>query len=212
MRRRAGVPVAAWDRFASLYDLQLRLERPALHAALELAAVQPHERLLDAGTGTAALLRELARRPGRPSHAVGVDASPRMLARAGELPDDWQLLRADVRALPFGDRSFDVATAAYLLHVLGEASRAEVLAELRRVLAPAGRLVAVTPAAPASRLSRLAAWLLGALIRLGPSVLEGLRPLDPRPELERAGFRVLAIQQVGSGYRSICVLAEAPGR
>lgn len=209
--RRGGVPVAAWDRLASVYDLQLWLERPALRSALELAAVEQHERLLDAATGTAALLRELARRPSRPARAVGVDASQRMLSRAGELPDGWELVRADLRALPFAEGSFDVATAAYILHVLDEPTRAKVLAELRRVLVPAGRLVTVTPAAPASRLGRLAGRPLAALIRLGPSVLRGLRPLDPRPELERAGFRTLETRHVGSGYRSVCVLGEAPG-
>ena len=54
-----------------LYEWQLPLERQALAAAAELAAVQPGERLLDVATGTGALPRALAARGARPGEAVG---------------------------------------------------------------------------------------------------------------------------------------------
>lgn len=142
-----------WDSRAAVYDWQLWLERPALAAALDLASTRPEERLLDLGTGTGALLRELARREERPHEAVGVDASAAMLARAPTLPAGWSLREADVTALPFPDASFEVVTAVYLLHVLERETRRGALVEARRVLAAGGRLVTVTPTAPRSALA-----------------------------------------------------------
>jgi len=96
-----------WDRVARLYDLQLRLERPALDRAVALAGVAADERLLDVATGTGGLLHRLADRPVRPTSVVGVDASSAMLARARPLPDGWELVKADARGLPFEDATFD---------------------------------------------------------------------------------------------------------
>jgi ubiquinone/menaquinone biosynthesis C-methylase UbiE len=197
-----------WERLARGYDWQLALERPALRALLALLDVREQERLLDLGTGTAALLRELARRRRRPRQAVGLDSSPAMLARATSLPPGWQLVRGEAEQMPFGDGGFDVATATYLLHILDAEQRANVLGELRRVLRPKGRLGLVT-VAPAS--TRLGSWLTlpirTAAERRG-GALVGLRPLDPRPELTQSGFRVTADRRVRRGYPSLCVVAK----
>src|SRR5215203_7533135 len=128
-----------WDRLAAAYDWQLPLERPALRALLGLLDVREDERLLDAGTGTGALLRELARQ-GQPRQAVGLDRSATMLARARPLlPPGWELVRGDAERMPFDDASFDVVAAAYLLHILDANQRARVLGELHRVLKPSGQ-------------------------------------------------------------------------
>lgn len=177
-------------------------------AALTLADPAPGTALLDAGTGTGAVLRALAVRVGRPRHAIGVDSSSEMLARVPPLPEGWELRRADVAALPFGDASFDAATAVYLLHVLAPADRATALGELRRVLRPGGRLVTVTPVLPGRALARPLWWALGELARLMPGRFAGLRPLDPRPELADAGFRLERARMVRGGYYSLCVSAR----
>lgn len=199
-----------WDRVARLYDLQLWLERRALDRAVTLAGVAADERLLDVATGTGGLLRRLAARPVRPVEAVGVDASSAMLARAGRLPDGWKLVEADARTLPFEDASFDVVTAAYLLHTLDRPARGAVLAQCRRVLRPGGRLVTVTVSLPPS--AGVAGLLVAPVVwlaRRSSGALRGLRPLDPRAEIEAAGFRVERAAAVrGPGYPSLCVLAR----
>ncbi len=191
--------MTGWDAAASVYERQERLEEPALREALALLAPQRDERLLDVATGTGALLRALAVRPGPPLHAVGVDSSAAMLARVGPLPAGWELVRGDARALPFAPASFDLVSAAYLLHTLDRDARAAVLAEIARVLRPGGRVVTVTVATPRPRLR--------ALLARTPRAL-GLHPLDPRPEL--AGLVVRAARWVPRGYPSLCVLAERP--
>jgi len=93
--------------------------------------------VLDVGTGTGVLADELVRRGAR---VVGADLSHGMLRRGAESRPP--ALVADVRALPLVAASVDVVTAAFVLNHL---DRPVVgLRELRRVLRPAGPLLATT--------------------------------------------------------------------
>lgn len=196
-----------WSRVAAFYDWQLSLERPALAAAVALADPHGDDDLLDIGTGTGGLLRELARHPDHPRKAIGVDASARMLAKVPPLPEGWTLERADARRLPFADRAFSVVTAAYLLHVVDAATRREIIGECRRVLRPGGRLVTVTPTRPRARVARALYAPLAAAAGSSVGPAAGFRPLDPSTELERATFAIAAATYVRRGYPSLCVLA-----
>jgi ubiquinone/menaquinone biosynthesis C-methylase UbiE len=197
-----------WSRVAFAYDWQLRLERAALTAAVDLVGPHRSDALLDVGTGTGGLLGELARRRDRPRRVIGVDASTAMLEKAGELPDGWSLAMADARRLPFADGEFSVVTAAYLLHVVEMRARRQIIGECRRVLGAGGRFVAITPAWPRRRLARMLYAPLAAAA--GPSVgpIAAMRPLDPRQELEQAQFTIVASRQISRGYPSICVAAR----
>ena len=146
------------------------------------------------------MLRALANRADPPRRVTGIDSSEAMLAAVPPLPEGWDLVHANIAALPFDDASFDTATAVYLLHVLEPPTRVAALGELRRVLRPGGRLVTVTPFSRA----------LGGLARLVPSRLGGLRPLDPRSEIVEAGFRLERARTVRAGYYSLCVSAQGP--
>ncbi len=202
-------PARLWSRVANVYDLQLVLERPALNAALDLADPRAVDALLDVGTGTGGVLRELSRRPSPPRRAVGVDSSPEMLRAAEPLPSGWTLVEADARDLPFDEDSFDVVTTAYLLHVLDRGDRTGALEEIARVLRPAGRLVAVTPALPRARIGRAFLRPVAAMAERSSGLASGLRALDPREEIGRH-LRVRRTRWVNRGYPSICVLAGAP--
>lgn len=197
-----------WGRIAGFYDLQLWLERAALEAAIDLAAIEADDRVLDLGTGSAALLRRLGRRRIVFGQAMGIDSSPQMLARAPALTDRCELLEADATELPFPSESFDVIFATYLLHLLDRQERAAVLAEARRVMRPAGRLVVVTVAAPRSSVARLALAPVASLVRRRSSTLLGLRPLDPSPVLEESGFVVRQARRIAWGYPSTVALAQ----
>ena len=190
--------------------MQLALERRALRTLVALVEISSSDALLDVGTGTGAFLRELACAGVRPARAIGVDPSDRMLARArAVVPAGTELRRADARALPLPDASFDVGTAAYLLHLLTADVRAEVLRELGRVLVPGGRLGVVTVAPPTpGLLPRLVSAPLRAAAARSSGLLAGLRPLDPRDDLGRAGFDVEAVRRIAAGYPSLCVRAR----
>ncbi len=204
MSRAGSVDRARWARAARLYRYQMAFERPALAAAVALGAPRRPDRVLDLGTGTAGLLALLAQTAEPPKVAVGVDSSPEMLAHAALLPREWRLVCADARDVPFADASFDLVTMAYLLHIMRPVDCRAVLAEAARVLAPGGRIVVVTPAAPRSFLAPLV-WFANR----SSGVFAGLRPLDTRAGLEAAGFVVSATRLVDRGYRSWCVCAEA---
>lgn len=209
-QRWQGVPLEAWARQSGRYDRQLWLERAAVRVALDLANPGPDDRLLDLGTGTGAVLRELTTRPTRPRRAVGVDASTAMLAEVPALPGGWTLCQADARALPFSSGVFDVAVASYVLHVLPDAALSAALAELARVITPNGSLVTVTPVVPTGGFLRPLGIASDGLARLAPARLGGLRAFDPRPALEGAGFTLTRARASRHGYRSLSVLSHPP--
>jgi ubiquinone/menaquinone biosynthesis C-methylase UbiE len=204
-------PVEVWDRLAAHYDRQLWLERNAIRTALDLAAPQHGDHVLDVGTGTGLVLRELARRRDRPAGVVGLDRSLEMLRRVPKLPHGWEVRHGDGAAMPFGPAEFDIVVAAYVLHLLADETLTGVLAEIARVLRPGGRLVTVTPAVPARGVGRAAAIAAATLARVLPERLGGLRPLDPRSAIEGAGFAVERDMVTARGYPSMCVLAVASG-
>jgi len=134
-----------------------------------------------------------------------------MLARAARrLPAGWRLEHHDARELPFEDGRFDLVFAAYLLNVLSDEDAGEAAREARRVLAPGGRLVAVTPVAPRSFLGPCYARLWEAVRRRFPRLLDEIRLLDPEPLLWRAGFEPRARRYVALGWPSLCLLACPP--
>lgn len=117
------------------------ITRPRLREALE---PQPGETILEVGPGTGYYSLPVAGwlRPGGTLHVFDVQQEmlDHTLARARAAGiDNLEPRQGDARSLPYDDGSFD---AAFLVTVLGEIPDQErALAELRRVLAPGGRLV-----------------------------------------------------------------------
>ncbi len=96
-----------YDGWAGLYDWNpvLPLVRPARRAAVEALELSPGDTAVDMGTGTGLNLAILRRAVGPDGTVVGVDLSPRMLARARRRVDrrGWDnvaLVRGDVREPP----------------------------------------------------------------------------------------------------------------
>ncbi len=113
-------------------------------AYLDLLAVRPGDRVLEVGCGSGVVLREIARRVGPEGRAVGLDASPALLAVAHELAEReglgdrvaWR--EGDARVLPFPDAEFDVVLAVTSLSHIPEGERA--VPEMARVARPGGRV------------------------------------------------------------------------
>jgi ubiquinone/menaquinone biosynthesis C-methylase UbiE len=104
----------------------------------------PPGAVLDLACGDGHLLG-LLRASGRP--LLGVDASTGELAAArARLGEAVPLHQARALALPLADASL-AATTCHMALMLMEAPQ-RVLAQIRRVLQPGGRLLAVVPAAP----------------------------------------------------------------
>lgn len=99
----------------------------------------PNQRVIDLGCGTGNVARELARRG---CEVTGVDSSERQIAEARRLARE-EGLKIDFLVRPaekteLGDESFDIVTAAQSWLYF---DRDRAVAEVRRLLAPGGRLM-----------------------------------------------------------------------
>jgi SAM-dependent methyltransferase len=112
-----------------------------------LLGLGERERVLDVACGPGNFSREFARAVGPDGLVVGIDASRTMLERGAEENrnaglSNLILVRGDATALPFVDASFDAVCCFAALHLFSDPFAA--LDEMRRALAPAGRIAIMT--------------------------------------------------------------------
>jgi ubiquinone/menaquinone biosynthesis C-methylase UbiE len=169
---------------------------------VDLAGVRPGERILDVACGTGAVTWLAAERAGRAGLVVGLDVNPAMLAvgRATS-PDSGARVEwcaASALAMPWPDGAFDVVLCQQGLQQVPD--RTAALREMRRALAPTGRLVAAVwgpiEGSPGS------AALVDALARhAGPAAAENRRaphalgdPHQLRRLAHAAGFTAVEVE------------------
>jgi malonyl-CoA O-methyltransferase len=144
-------PQAAYARWASSYPPRPhnRLMEVEQRTVLDMLPDVRGRTALDAGCGSGRYLRELDLRG---AHAIGMDLSADMLARARTLTP--KVARADLRALPFDAMSIDIVVCALALGDFADIELA--LAEIARVLRPRGDVIysVVHPAGEAAGWSR----------------------------------------------------------
>jgi SAM-dependent methyltransferase len=170
--------------------------------------LQPGESVLDVGCGTGTLALTAKRRVGASGAVVGIDASPEMIERAKrkalKAGVEVQFQTALVERLPFPDASFDVVFSTLMLHHLPRPVREQCAREMRRVIKPDGRIVAVDFATPA----RERKGLFARLHRHGYMALRDIVGL-----LSEAGLRVTETGAVGvSDLQFVIACAPALGR
>lgn len=112
----------------------------ARHMAFEAVAQAQPARVLEIGCGAGELAQRIQRELG--CQITACDLSPHMAALT--VDRGVSALVADAQHLPFGNETFDVVLAAWMLYHMPDIDLA--LREISRVLAPGGRLVAVTNA------------------------------------------------------------------
>lgn len=189
------------------YDLREPLRRRWRQAVLAASGVRPGDEVLDACTGTGAMAMTFA---GAGARVTAVDLSPHMLARARakDRAGAVRWLEADVCALPFPDRSFDLASITMALHCMPEPARRAALRELARVARR--RVLVFEPAAPRWAPAR---WLLPrAARRWMPPYWEDFLRHDVTQLARECGLEVEADRPVDAGlYRLlVCRPAAAP--
>lgn len=114
---------------------------------LRIADLQTGERVLDVACGTGLIARLAAEQVGPTGSVTGVDIAPDMIDVAQTLPSpggpaiEWHV--GDATSLPFPDDSYDVVLCQMGLMFMED--RMAAVVEMRRVLAPGGRLVVNTP-------------------------------------------------------------------
>jgi ubiquinone/menaquinone biosynthesis C-methylase UbiE len=131
--------------FPEMYEQYLvePLFRPWAAGVLERVAPAAGERVLDVACGTGIVARLARERLGAGARVVGVDVSPQMLAVARGIAPDIHWRAGNAAALPVEDGEvFDVVLCHQGLQFLPD--KPAVARELRRVLAPGGRLAIAT--------------------------------------------------------------------
>ena len=137
--------------WAFWYDLMLKVralgrEQQVREQFLDLAGVAAGETVLDAGCGPGTMAIVARRRVGNSGAVYGIDAAPEMIelarAKAASAGLEVSFQPALLEAIPFPDATFDVVITSFVLHHFPADMLDKVLAEIRRVLKPNGRLVA----------------------------------------------------------------------
>ena len=129
---------------AEFYERYVRLlMEPWVHCLVDVAALQPAERVLDVACGTGFVARLAADRVGAKGRVVGIDLNASMIdaARAAStqdaaVPIEWRT--GDASALPFENDIFDVVLCQQGVQFFPD--RIHALREMRRVLRVGGRL------------------------------------------------------------------------
>jgi ubiquinone/menaquinone biosynthesis C-methylase UbiE len=138
--------------WAARYDLLVWLltlgkERSFRDRVVGLARLDPGESILDVGCGTGTLAIAAKRVVGPTGTVHGIDAAPEMVARAQKKAKkagvEIEFAHAVAESLPFPDARFDVVLASMVIHHLPRDERQHCFREMRRVLKPGGRLLAV---------------------------------------------------------------------
>lgn len=137
---RAWRPFLGWALMG--FDLQhLRHERALTVAALRL---RPGDVVLDVACGPGSFTHAFAEAVAPTGHAIGVDLSEPMLARARatNAHPSATYLRGDATGLPFPDGSLDAVNCYAALYLIPAPYAA--LDEMLRVLRPGGRIALMT--------------------------------------------------------------------
>jgi sarcosine/dimethylglycine N-methyltransferase len=157
----------------------------------QLAQINGSERVLDVGCGIGGPSRYLASKFG--CQVTGLDltaefiALAAMLAQRTRLADKVTYRQGDALDLPFADASFDLVWSQNA--AMNIADRDRLYAEMRRVLAPAGRLALQEIAAgPGGEPLYPTPWASDKSISFLST------PEATRAALERIGFRAVAWQ------------------
>ena len=182
--------VRKYNRIASIYDLfGILMESKARQWALDLAAVQDGEKVLEVAFGTGINFVEILKRNPN-GWVMGIDVSMKMLERARKRisktgQQNYTLYLCDCRHLPFEDGTFDVLMNQYMFDILPMEDFLPILLEFKRVLKEGSTIVLVN-------MTKGERWLnqvYEEIYKLKPPLLAGCRGVLVQPFLEEIGFK-----------------------
>jgi demethylmenaquinone methyltransferase/2-methoxy-6-polyprenyl-1,4-benzoquinol methylase len=209
---------AFYDRISRAYDLIAdHDEHEAREAGERALGLEGGERVLEIGVGTGNSAVNLGKQVGDGGRIIGIDVSRGMLDVArrkleeASVTDRVELRIADARELPFEADSFDAAFASFTLELFAEEEIPVVLAQIKRVLRPAGKLgvVAMTEVKDRdhpSLLERAYVWMH----RHFPHIVD-CRPIDVSGVIRDAGFEITSEERLSIWSLPVSVVVARRG-
>jgi len=175
-----------FDAWSYIYDfplVQLATYRPVHNAVLGALVEADSRAILDVGCGTGQLTVRIKEALAH-ARVTGCDFSHGMLRHAATRSRWINWVQGDAGRLPFGDGVFDVVVSTEAFHWFPDQPAA--LAEIRRVLAPGGRLHLAVVNPPVAAVSAI--FHAGSRVIGRPFYWPTSRQL--REQLVAAGFDV----------------------
>ncbi len=159
----------------------------------ELLRPSAGEHILEPGFGAGQVLVALAELVGEDGHIDGIDISDGMVAQARKrvaragLEQRVSIRQGSVTALPYKARSFDAVFMSFTLELFSDELIPAVLAQIRRVLKPTGRLCVACMSAESGNatMEKLYRWSH----RRFPHFVD-CRPIAAATWLTRTGFEI----------------------
>ena len=200
-----------------IYDRGIRLltlgRLAKLHEELVSRFVSPGMTILEIGCGTGALTIATAEKG---AHITAIDRAPAMLALAEDhlsetdLGDrvSLKLMDASLIGDQFDPESLDLVISSLAFSEMTAHSRSFVLAEIRGLLKPGGKIVIIDETIPEGLLKRVAYGLLRFPLRLFTWLLTRAttHPLKAFPdELVRSGFSSECVESSVGGVLQLWV-------
>jgi demethylmenaquinone methyltransferase/2-methoxy-6-polyprenyl-1,4-benzoquinol methylase len=167
--------------------------------ALKCLNITGGEIVLEVGFGTGKCLKQMAAAVGEDGKVYGIDISSGMLSvsrRRLEKAGLWnrvELVCDDALKMPYKDNKFNAVFSSFSLELFDVPEIPKVLAEIRRVLKPDGRVgvISMSKAARPSSLQRLYEWLHLKF----PNTID-CRPIYVERSLLDAGFEILYKERI----------------
>jgi ubiquinone/menaquinone biosynthesis C-methylase UbiE len=189
-----------YDRFSKFYDYTLGLlGRKSSEMALEHLSFVEGEAVLEIGFGTGHCLRRITKFVGPAGKVYGIDISPEMIGKTKKrlekerLANRAELCCGDATCLPFDESTFDAVFMSFVLEVFDTPEIPRVLAQIKKVLKPGGRLgiVAMSKENGRSVFVKMYEWIH----KKCPKYL-GSRPIYAEQCLIDAGYEVKSKEKI----------------
>lgn len=198
-RRFKAMERAGFNRIAERYADSAHLRAALADALLDDADLAPGQYVLDLASGPCLLAAEASRRVQPDGWVLATDIAEAMLAEGAQRADNTHTLllaAADAEHLCVADQSLDRVLAGLALFMFPHPEQA--LAEIRRVLAPGGRLT-------------LSVWGMRETVPLIACAQDCIARLLPAPKIARPSvFRfgepsMLETLLKNAGFSDICI-------
>lgn len=191
----------SYGKLSKIYALfENRFEKNLRKKALEVLKIKEGETVLEIGFATGATLAEAVKSVGEKGRVCGIEVTHEMVELAKErlkkagLENKAILREGDARKMPYEDKTFDAVYMIGVLELFDTPDIPMVLAEIKRVLKPDGRLEVASISKKGrenSAVIKAYEWMHGTFPKYA-----SCRPIYVEDSITEAGSRIMENDEV----------------